>query len=127
MTTGLTYERRPSSSTTMVTSEEFWINERNRSSLSRIEFSAFSFCSITTPAIRMTKRRTTAPIKARALARGVERNDGAQCCQMATCPATIPARLHEAVVRQTCAPPAAMFSRTKNAKASTRAGPQPVR
>ena len=84
VTTGLTYEMRPSPSITTVMSEEFWINERNRSSLSRIDASAFSFCSITTPAVRITNRRTTAPIKANALARDVARNDGAQCCQTAT-------------------------------------------
>ena len=73
--------------------------------------------------MRMTKRRTKAPIKARALARDVERNDGAQCCQMAICPAAMPTMLHQAVMRQTRDPPAAMFSRAKNARPAPGPGP----
>ena len=70
----------------MVTSEEFWISERNRSSLSRTAASASSFCSMVAPAIRMMKKRTNTPMMERAVAWAKERRDGSQPCQMPSSP-----------------------------------------
>ena len=71
---------------TKVVSVEFCTSERKRSSLTRIEVSASSFCSIVAPAMRMTKMSTNAPMSPRASLLPTDRNDGAQRCQMATWP-----------------------------------------
>ena len=87
------------------------MRERKRSSLSRMEASASSFCSMVAPAMRMMKKRTKAPITAMALASQVESFDGATPCQMATWPAMIPNMLQKAVILHDREPPWATFSR----------------
>ena len=119
--------QNPSSLTTSVTSVEFCMSERNRSSLRRNEVSASSFCSITAPAIRMTKKSRKDPRKANVFALATERTEGAHRSQMAVCPAAIPRRLQSTVVRHRRDPPRAMFSRAKTTKAKPRTGPHPLR
>ena len=51
------------------------MSERNRSSDRRVVASARSFCSMVAPAMRITKNRTNAPIRARALVWARERKD----------------------------------------------------
>ena len=74
----------------MVTSDEFWISERNRSSLRRTAASASSFCSMVAPAMRITKKRTNAPMMVMAVAWGSGRREGSQPCQMHTSPTAMP-------------------------------------
>ncbi len=110
-----------------MTSVEFWISDRNRSSFWLTRDSAISFFSMTAPAMRMTKNRTNAAMNAKALACEVDSIDGAHPAQMAAWPAAIPSRLHRAVARQSRDPSREIFSSATKAKASTKTGPQPLR
>ena len=103
------------------------MSERNRSSDRRVVASASSFCSMVAPAMRITKKRTNAPIRARALVWASERKDGNTCCEMPTCPMAMPSRLHRAVTRQTREPHRATFSRARKAYAPHRTGPHPLK
>ena len=118
---------RPSAPITNVVSVEFWTSERKRSSLTRIDVSASSFCSIVAPAIRMTKTSTNAPMSPRASLLPTDRNDGAQPCQMATWPTAMPRRLHSAVRRHVRDPSCETFSSATKANAPVSTGPHPLR
>ena len=108
-------------------SVEFWTSERKRSSLTRIEVSASSFCSMVAPAMRMTKRSTKAPMSPSASLLPTDRNDGAHPCQMATWPTAMPRRLHSAVRRHVRDPSWDTFSSATKAKAAVSTGPHPLR
>jgi hypothetical protein len=78
----------------IVTSDEFWISDRNLSSLRRTAPSASSFCSMVAPAMRITKKRTNAPMMVMAVAWASGSLEGIQSCQMHTWPRAMPVRLH---------------------------------
>jgi len=99
----------------MVTSDEFWISERKRSSLSRTAASAASFCSIVAPAMRITKIRTKAPMVVSATDCPTDSSDGSQPIQIPTSPTVIPTRLHTATDNQEREPHLAMTSRAMKA------------
>ena len=108
--------RRPRSSMIMVTSEEFWISERKRSSLRRTAASASSFCSMVAPAIRITKKRTKAPMMVRA----TDWPDGelgraASPSRCPTRPTAMPTRLHTVTGQPAREPHLAMTSRAMKA------------
>ena len=105
----------PSASMIMVTSEEFWISERKRSSLSRTAASASSFCSMVAPAIRITKKRTKAPMVVSAADWASESFEGSQPCQMHTWPTAMPTRLHTATDVHAREPHLAITSRAMKA------------
>ena len=117
-----------------MTSDEFWIRDRKRSSLMRSVASASAFCSISlsfcsmmAPAIRMTKRSMNAPNTVMVVDWARVSSDGSQPRVRLNWPTAIAARLQKAVVRHTRDPPRATFSNAMNAYAPQRTGPQPVR
>ncbi len=99
----------------MVTSDEFWISERKRSSLSRTAASAASFCSIVAPAMRITKMRTNAPIVVSATDCPTDNSEGSHPIQIPTSPTTMPTRLHTATESQEREPHLAITSRAMKA------------
>ncbi len=110
------------------------MSERKRSSLSRRVVSASSFCSIAVsfcsmmaPAIRMTKKRTKAPITVSEAASDLVSSEGSQPRASANWPTVMPMTLHSTVVRQTREPARARFSRAMKMYAAHRTGPHPVR
>ena len=67
----------------IVTSEEFWMSDRKRSSLrSRVAWTS-SFCSMMAPTIRMTKSSTNAPITVSAMVCDRVSSEGNQPCTRA--------------------------------------------
>ena len=105
----------PSPSMIMVTSDEFWISERKRSSLSRTATSASSFCSMVAPAMRTMKNRTNTPMMVRAVAWAEVSRDGSHPCQMATPPTPMAKKLHRATGPQHQDPAPAMSARATKA------------
>ena len=99
----------------MVTSDVFWMSDRNRSSLRRTAASDSSFCSMVAPAIRITKKRTNTPMRVSAVAWTNESRDGNHPCQMQNSPIAIPRKLHMATGRQTQEPSVAMSARATKA------------
>ena len=105
-----------------MTSDEFWIRDRKRSSLIRSVASASAFCSISlsfcsmmAPAMRMTKRSMKAPNTVIVVDWACVSSDGSQPRVRLNWPMAIPTRLHRAVVRQTRDPPRATFSNAMKA------------
>src|ERR1019366_2958429 len=117
----------PPTATTTVVSEEFWISERKRSSLSRVDNSASSFRSMVAPARRITNRRMNPLMMANEFASNFDSFDGAQPCQMKIWPTVRPMMVHVAEVGHTLDPPWDTFSNAMNANAMQSAGPHPVR
>ena len=71
---------------------------------------AVSFCSMMAPAIRITKKRTKAPITVSEAAADVLSSDGTHPWARQNWPTAMPTRLHRTIVRQTREPARAMFS-----------------
>lgn len=99
----------------VVTSEEFWINERKRSSLSRAAPSASSFCSMVAPAMRTTKTRTNAPMTVTAVAWPTGSIVGSQPSQMASSPTDMPTSVQTTTASQEREPHLAMTLRAMKA------------
>ena len=110
------------------------MSERKRSSLRRSVVSAssfcamaVSFCSMMAAAIRITKKRTKAPMTVSEAAADVFSSDGTQPWDSANWPTAMPMTLQTTVGRQTREPTVAMFSRAMKMYAAHRTGPHPVR
>ena len=93
------------------------MSERKRSSLSRSVVSAssfcaktVSFCSMMAAAIRMTKKRTKAPMTVSEAASDGFSSDGSHPWEMASCPTAMPRMLQRTMGRQMREPTVAMFS-----------------
>ena len=117
----------PCASMIMVASDEFWIRDRNRSSLWRTLASAASFCSMVAPAIRITKKSMNAPMTESPTAWAEPSSQGSHPLQMPRDPTVMARRLQRATVCQTQAPPLAISASATKAKAPQSTGPQPLR